>query len=186
MIQSEIIIRSVAKVWIIALIDEATWYQKQKDEYQTALAMYIAEEMRPWIKTFKDDYYEQLYKLLNWDWNSFITWNKNHPQVLWKITNQLVYNKLPNWIIQELEKLNPKDIKWNRKHRHHQFLTDSVWYRHLIEHIAQIIIVAKMYWKWEYEKFKIHFDSIIPNQKKDWQLNLDIPFSAEEYMWNKL
>jgi P63C domain len=79
---AEMIIRSVAKVGIIALIDEATGYQKQKDEYQKTLAIYIAEEMRPWVKTFKDEYYEQLYKLLDWDWHKFIAGTKNHPQVL--------------------------------------------------------------------------------------------------------
>lgn len=183
--QSEIIIRSVAKVWIIALVDEATWYQKQKDEYQKTLAMYIAEEMRPWVKTFKDEYYEQLYKLLDWDWLSFIASKKTHPQVIWKITNELVYNKLPNWVIQELERLNPKNEKWNRKKRHHQFLTESVGYRHLIEHIAQIIIVAKMYNKWQYKEFKKHFNIIVPDRRKDWQLRLEIPFTVDEYISNQ-
>lgn len=73
--------------------------------------MYIAEEIRPWLKTFKDDYYEQLYKLLDWDWEAFKRDRKNHPQVLGKITNELVYYKLPNGVIQELEKLNPKNEK---------------------------------------------------------------------------
>ncbi len=182
---AEIIIRSVAKVGIIALVDEATGYQKRKDEYQATLQTYIAKEMRPWLKTFKDEYYKELYKLLGWDWYSYVASKKNHPQVIGKITNQLVYNKLPNGVIQELEKLNPRDDKWVRKNRHHQFLTESVWYRHLIEHLAKITAISSMYWVWDYKRFKAHFDTLIPDERDDWQLALEIPFSVDEYIGNQ-
>jgi len=183
--QCEILVRSFAKIGLIALIDEATWYQKQKDEYQKTFALYIAEEMRPWVKTFKDEYYEELYRLLDWDWEKFVSWKKNHPQVIWKITNELIYYKLPRGILDKLQEINPKDLKGNRKNKHFQFLTENIWYRELIELIWQIIFLAKMYKRWEYKKFKAHFDSMKPDQREWSQMSLIMPFSIEEYIWNQ-
>lgn len=46
--QSRILLGAAAEVGINALIDEATGYQKEKDEYQKILARYIAKELQPW------------------------------------------------------------------------------------------------------------------------------------------
>lgn len=178
--QCEMLVISFAKVGLIALIDEATGYQKQKDEYQKLVSLYIDERMRKWVKTFKDDYYEQLYKLLDWDWDAFKAGKKNHPQYIGKLTNELVYYKLPAGILEELDRLNPKNLKGNRKHKQHQFLSESVGYRHLIEHLAQITIIAKLYYRGEYKKAKVHIDTLLPDQRKGSQQTLDLPMSISE------
>ena len=54
--QSRILLSAFAEVGITALIDEATGFQKEKDEYQKILAKYIANELQPWLKTFGEDY----------------------------------------------------------------------------------------------------------------------------------
>ena len=46
-IQSEILQSALSDMGIVALIDEATGYQKKKDEYQKLVSIYIAEAMRP-------------------------------------------------------------------------------------------------------------------------------------------
>jgi len=63
--QSRIVLGAVAKVGINALIDEATGYQKVRDEFelQKMLKAYISEETLEWQKTFHDSFYEQLYRL---------------------------------------------------------------------------------------------------------------------------
>src|SRR3989344_1888923 len=48
--QSRILLGAFAEVGITALVDEATGYQKDKDEYQKILARYIATELQPWLK----------------------------------------------------------------------------------------------------------------------------------------
>lgn len=57
---ADIIIRSVAKVGIIALVDEVTGYNKDKsrakDELQQFLNKFINREMSKWIRTFDDDF----------------------------------------------------------------------------------------------------------------------------------
>lgn len=66
---ADIIIRSVAKVGIIALVDEATGYQYDREKYelQQILNKYISEELLPWTKSFPDVFYKELFRLNGWD-----------------------------------------------------------------------------------------------------------------------
>ena len=84
--QAAIIIKSFAKVGIIAAIDEATGYKKQKDEYQKLLSAFIAEELQPWIKTFDEGYYYQIYRLKGWNWERHLIEKKNYPWAVAYIT----------------------------------------------------------------------------------------------------
>ena len=62
---ADILIRALANVGIIALVDEATGFQR--DRAATALAeileKFIAKELRPWVQTFPNDYYAELFRL---------------------------------------------------------------------------------------------------------------------------
>ena len=54
----EILVRGLAKVGIIALVDEATGYQqvREKRALQVKLQAFIAEDMQKWVKTFPDEF----------------------------------------------------------------------------------------------------------------------------------
>jgi len=54
---ADIVIRSFAKIGIIALIDEVTGYQevRTKDALQMYLEKIIAKELAAWVKTFPDE-----------------------------------------------------------------------------------------------------------------------------------
>jgi hypothetical protein len=64
------LVEALADVAIIALIDEATGYQKRRarDELQKILAAYIAPELMPWQKRFPNTYYEQLHRVWGWEY----------------------------------------------------------------------------------------------------------------------
>ena len=133
-----IIVKSFAKIGIIAVIDEATGYKKQKDEYQKLLTLYIAEELQPWIKTFGEDYYSSIYRLKGWNWERHLIEKKNYPWAVAKITNRVVYEKLPDGVLQELNRKNPRNTKGNRPHKKFQFLTPNFGYVHLLKHLGHI------------------------------------------------
>ncbi|CAG8522013.1 16987_t:CDS:2 [Racocetra persica] len=63
--QGEILVRSFAKIGLIALVDEATGYQyeREKAELQAILKTYIAEEILEWQKTFQLDFYKEIFRL---------------------------------------------------------------------------------------------------------------------------
>ena len=67
---SEILLLGLSHTGIIALVDEATGYQYERERYelQKILKAYIAEELRAWVKTFPDIYYSEIFRLNGWDY----------------------------------------------------------------------------------------------------------------------
>jgi hypothetical protein len=55
--QCEILVRALARVGIIALVDEATGYQRdrEKDALAKILEAWISKELAAWVKTFPTD-----------------------------------------------------------------------------------------------------------------------------------
>jgi len=64
------LLRGFAHVGIIALIDEATGYQavRSRKSLQEILEKFIAKELRPWVKTFPDEFYENYFRLRGWQY----------------------------------------------------------------------------------------------------------------------
>ena len=63
--RADIILRSCAKVGIIALIDEVTGYQevRQRNALQLKLQAFISDEIQEWAKLFPDDFWHELARL---------------------------------------------------------------------------------------------------------------------------
>jgi hypothetical protein len=61
----DILMRSLARIAIVALVDEASGYQeiRPKDALQMYLEQLIGKELAAWAKKFPDDFYENIYKL---------------------------------------------------------------------------------------------------------------------------
>lgn len=173
--QAEIIIRAFAKVGIIAVIDEVTGYQKEKNEYQKILELYIAKEIRPWISTFDDNYYVQLYRLLGWKWDAYKMKKKQHPQYIGKLTNRLIYEKLAPGVLEELQRINPKNDKGNRKTKHHQRLTENVGYRELIKRISAITILMEQFPDGDLPSAIQKIDARFPTYSPFYQTSMDFP-----------
>jgi transcriptional regulator with XRE-family HTH domain len=168
---SEVLIRSLAKLGIIALIDEATGYQKDRDRkaLQTILEKLIAKELQPWLKTFPDEYYEEMFRLKGWDSPS----GRNRPGVVGRYTNDLIYKRLAPGVLEELEKQNPKNNKGNRINRHHQHLTPETGHPKLKEHISNVVTLMKVADGWE--QFMGMVNKVLPEYDNR---QLEIDFEA--------
>ncbi len=147
----DMVIRAFAKVGIIALIDEVTGYQAErvkedKTALQRILAAYISPELLPWAKRFPDEFYEQLFRLRGWQYHPI---SVRKPRIVGKITSQIVYEKLPPGILEELREKNPADEEGRRKHKHHQFLTEDIGHPHLRDHLLQIIMLMRVSPNWK-------------------------------------
>ena len=89
--KAEILVRSLARVGIIALVDEATGYQKDRAKNALAeiLEKFVAKELQPWVKTFPTEYYEQLFRV--WK-QKFPPENINkRPAFMGTVTNNVIY-----------------------------------------------------------------------------------------------
>lgn len=166
------LISAFAKVWVIALVDEATGYQydREKDELQKILKAYISEELLPWQKRFPDVFYKELFRL-NW-WDFTVNWIKKRPSVIGKWTNTLVYNELPNWVLEELQNKTPKNDKWKYKANLHQSLTPDVWEPHLQSQLSEIITLFRL--ADNMEQMRASFERL--RQRKAWRLPLPFVF----------
>ncbi|WP_303013840.1 P63C domain-containing protein [uncultured Bacteroides sp.] len=143
-VQSDIIIRALARVGIIALVDEATGYQydREKDELQKILKAYISEELLPWQKRFPDVFYKELFRLNGWDFT--VNGIKKRPGIIGKWTNMFIYEELPNGVLDELKKKTPKSESGNRTSRYHQLLTLDIGEPNLEKQINKVITLFQV------------------------------------------
>jgi len=133
------IIRDVlADVGIIALVDEATGYQdvRARDALQVILNAFLKKSFAAWSKRIPDEFYKEIYRLRGWDWPGM---QKNRFQVVGKYTTDLIYKRLAPGIQDELSKRNPKNVKGNRKSKHHQWLTENIGHPALAQHVHAVL-----------------------------------------------
>ena len=102
--RAEIIMRGLARVGIIALVDEVTGYQKIRDRLalRAILDKFLNTEHAKWAKRFPDEFYEEIFRLKGWEWQGM---RVNRPQVVGHYTNALVWDRLAPGVRQELERL---------------------------------------------------------------------------------
>lgn len=114
--QAQIIVRACAKVGIIALIDEATGYEKvrAKRSLQLKLQAFIAEEMQDWAIMFPEDFWLELARLEGIRYSP-----RNRPLRWGKYVMMFVYDAIDGDVGRELRRKNPNP-RFLRNH--HQWL----------------------------------------------------------------
>jgi hypothetical protein len=138
------LMRGLAHVGIIALVDEATGYQQDRarDELNRILEAYISEELRPWTRRFPDEFFKQIYRLHGWEYS---VGRHKRPRFIGKLVNQLVYDKLPPGVLPELKRKNPPiNEAGYRRWRHHQFLTAETGEPHLDKQIIEVTTLMRV------------------------------------------
>lgn len=163
---AEVITRASAKVGIIALIDEATGYQKvrEKRALQVKLQAFIADEMQEWVATFPEEFWQELARLEG------IRYQARHRPLRWGgYVMRFVYDSIDPDLGRKLRETNP-----NPRHRqnHHQWLRD---YGRDKLHRQLGGVIATMRDCRDMTEFKARFERVF--EKKD-QLELDLDWAA--------
>ena len=143
----ELLLRGFARVGVIALVDEATGYQKIRAQRALAeiLEKFIATELQPWTKTFPYEFYEQIFRLKGWPGPQ----GTRRPSVIGKYTNDFIYHRLAPGVLDELRRKNPVLPAGYRKDHHHQWFTPDVGHPKLKEHISGVIALMRAAPNWE-------------------------------------
>jgi hypothetical protein len=144
----DMLMRGLAHIGIIALVDEATGYQDIRDRLalQDILDKFLQKEFAAWAKRFPDEFYREMFRLRGWTWRGM---RVNRPSVVGRYTNDLVYDRLAPGILEELQRRNPRDEKGNRPVKHHQWLTEDVGHPALAQHLYATIGFMKASTSWD-------------------------------------
>jgi hypothetical protein len=139
----ELLLRGLARVGIIALVDEATGFQdsRPKQELTKILEAYISAELMPWTRMFPDVFFKEIYRLQAWEYKPGSA--KRTPYV-GKLINKYVYEQLPDGVLPELRRLNPVTEKGYRRHKHFQFLTADTGNVHLDKQITAVTTIMRI------------------------------------------
>lgn len=140
--KAEVLVRAFALVGIRALVDEATGYQavREKDDLAKIFEAFVAKELQPWIKTFPDDYYKELFRL--YELPQPEEGNMSKPQFFGKVTNKVIYKKLAPKVLPELKKQAAKLGK--KSTRLHQALTPEKGHPDLLRLVSSVTTIAKL------------------------------------------
>jgi len=141
--QAEILMRALAHTAIVALIDEATGYEKVRPQnaLQAFLDKIIRKELVAWAKRFPDEFYENIYRLKGWPWPGM---QKNRYSIVAHYTRDLVYDRLGPGVLKELEEKSPKNDKGYRPTKFHQWLTDDIGHPMLAQHLYALIMFQRL------------------------------------------
>lgn len=140
---ADVLIRSFARVGIIALVDEATGFQAERpvDALQKYLEMLVSKELAAWVKKFPDEFYENIYKLKGWTWPGM---GENRYSVVGKYTRDLVFERIAPGLLPELEKKSPKNAKGQRPTKLHQWLTQDIGDPMLAQHMHTLVMFQRL------------------------------------------
>ena len=175
--QAEILVRGLARVGIIALVDEATGYQelRVKDALAKILEAFIDKELQAWVRTFPTDFYRELFRLRGLDYSKG---SVQRPQYFGKLTNDIVYQRLAPGVLAELKRVTPRYESGRAKHKYFQKLTTNVGYPMLREHLGSVVTIMKLSKSWP--DFKLKLDQIHPRVGDTMQLPLEFEGTPDD------
>ncbi len=165
--------RGLTRVGIIGLVDEATGYQRQRaaDALVKILEDFIAKELRPWIRTFPEEYYEHLFRLRGL---SFPRDTVKRPQYFGHLTNDVIYRRIAPGILEELKRLTPKKPSGRRGHQYFRRLSEDIGHPKLREHLASVVTVMML--SDTYDDFIAKLDRVKPRYGE----TIPLPFPETE------
>ena len=168
-VQAELLQHGFATLGIIGLVDEATGYQniRARDALQAFLDRFLRKELAAWVKTFPDEFFQELFRLKRWQWKG----TSRRPGVVGKYINDLIYDRLGAGVLDELQKRNPLDNKGRRKTKHFQWLTEDIGNPALAQHMYAAIGFMRAAENWE--EFKSSFYRAFPKKGENLALALN-------------
>ena len=171
------LIKAFAKVGIIALVDEATGYEKvrEKSELQKFLEKFLLEEKGKLVRTYPDEFFEAIFKMKGYSWLNINSGQK--PQWVGKIINDVVYSRIAPNVLEVLREKNPvvNKKKGYRKSKHTQWIEPEYGHAKLKEHLHFITLLAKAS-GYDWKSFKVLLDKSLPKFNSDGSQDLQFDF----------
>jgi hypothetical protein len=165
-VKADIIMRALAHVAIIALVDEATGYQdvRAKDALAKILERFVAKELQPYLTTFPLDFFKELCRLRGIPFPE----NMRLPPYFGKLVNRLVYCRLAPGVLAELQRKNPAITnpvtrRVRRKDKNYKWLTSDMGHPKLLQLLGSEVTLMRM--SQSYEELEKLVDKYHPAYK---------------------
>ncbi len=170
--QALLLIRGLAHVGIIALVDEATGFQydRPRRDLEEQLEKFVSESLRRWVSTFPADYFKHLCRLRGVELRP----DMRLPQYFGHLTNNLVYRRLAPGLVKRLKETRSEIGSASDKL--HSWLSADVGYPEVLVHLGTVIGIMKSHT--DYDKFEKQLNDVAPiypetpglfDDPKDWE-----------------
>ena len=168
--KAEILMRALAHVGILALVDEATGYQsiRAKDALAKILEAFVAKELRPYVSKFPPEFYSNIFRLRGL---SFPDGSVRRPSYFGHLTNDIVYRRLAPMVWEELKQKAKKETAIKKPHLH-RYLTHDVGDPRLQKVLDKVTTVMELSDSWG--DFKTKLDRVLPAYNETMQLPFDL------------
>jgi len=170
-IAADLLMRALAHIGIISLVDEATGYQdiREANALQKILDKFLKDEAHKWSKTFPDQFWIKLVKIKGYE--SYMALKR--PAFVGHWVNDIVYARLAPGIKSKLKEINPRTASGNRKNKHHQHFTDDYGLPELKDHLGKVMVLMDASAnKTEFERL---LNRSLPKYGDTLELDLDNP-----------
>lgn len=117
---------------------------RSRDALQAFLDRFLRKELAAWVKTFPDDFFRELFRLKGWQWKG----TSKRPGVVGHYINDLIYDRLGQGVLEDLQRRNPSDGRGRRKAKHTQWLTEDIGHPALAQHMYATIGAMRAHDDW--------------------------------------
>lgn len=168
--QCEVLMRGLARLGIIGLVDEATGYQyvRARNALEKILDKWLTKELQPWRRQFPSDYYQRIFELNDWPYDPD---SLAKPGVIGHWTNDIVYDRLGPGLREQLHEYAGRNAKGRLKHQLHRFLTSSHGIPELQSHLSAVVALMKAAKNWE--QFKELIQRVFPKPETTLSMAFD-------------
>jgi P63C domain len=150
----EILQSGLARVGIIALVDEATGFQydRPRRDLEEQLKRFLSDSLRRWVRTFPADYFKELCRLRNVE----LRHDMKLPSYFGHLTNNLVYRRIAPGLLRKLKERRTDKGRPNEKL--HSGLSLDFGIPEVLVHLG--IVIGCMRSHTNYDEFEKHLDQI--------------------------
>jgi hypothetical protein len=170
--KAEILMRALAHVGIIALVDEATGFQydRPRRDLEEQLKKFLSEELRKWVGTFPADYFKHLCRLRGVDLRT----DMKLPPYFGTLTNNLIYRRIAPGLLKKLKERRAE--RGRPSNKLFSWLSEDVGLRALLVHVGTVVGLMKI--NGDYKTFERQLDQVAPiypetpglfDNPKDWE-----------------